>query len=62
MLSTYSPSIERRTLDDNGNSRILITKLSKNVLYNRDRDTSSNHVSIRLIARNRYDSYRFKTY
>jgi len=62
MLSTYSPSIERRTLDDNNNSRILVTKLLKDVLYNRNQDTSSNHALIRLITRNRYDSYRFKTY
>ncbi len=61
MLSTYSSSIERRTLDDNDNSKILIIRLLKNVLYNRDRNTSFNHALIRLIAKNRYDNYRFKT-
>ncbi len=57
MLSTYSFSIERRTLGDNDNSRILVIRLLKNVLYNRDQNTSFNHVLIRLITRNRYDNY-----
>jgi len=57
MLLTYSSSIERRTLGDNGNSRILIIKLLKNVLYNCNQDTSFDYALIQLIIRNRYNSY-----